>query len=103
KNSQLRTWPVGSLKPNDWGLFDVQGGVLSWCQESYKRYPTGKEGEVVEDREDDIVIVSTLTRVLRGGSFSLPASVARSALRTGDAPATRFYYYGFRPARTFTP
>ena len=25
KNSQERTWPVGSFKPNDLGLFDVAG------------------------------------------------------------------------------
>src|SRR6516225_191938 len=27
RNSQEQTWPVGSLKPNDLGLFDVQGNV----------------------------------------------------------------------------
>ncbi len=42
KNSQERTWPVGSLKPNDLGLFDVQGNVFTWCQESYKAYPAGE-------------------------------------------------------------
>ena len=42
KNSQEKTWPVGSLKPNDLGLFDVQGNVYTWCQESYKAYPQGK-------------------------------------------------------------
>ena len=42
KNSQNRTWPVGSLKPNDLGLFDVQGNMNSWCQESYEPYPRRK-------------------------------------------------------------
>ena len=36
KNSQDRTWPVGSMKPNDLGLFDVQGNVFTWCQERYQ-------------------------------------------------------------------
>ena len=44
KNSQEKTWPVGSLKPNDLGLFDVQGNVFTWCQESYKDYPKAKDG-----------------------------------------------------------
>src|SRR4051812_21659038 len=31
KNSAERTWPVGSLMPNDFGLFDVNGNVFTWC------------------------------------------------------------------------
>ncbi len=74
KNSQERTWPVGSLKPNDLGLFDVQGNAFTWCQESFKGYPQGEE--VSEDKEDVLTIVSTNNHVLRGGSFS-PSSVER--------------------------
>jgi formylglycine-generating enzyme required for sulfatase activity len=103
KNSRKRTWPVGSLKPNDLGLFDVQGNVYSWCQERYNPYIIGKEGDVVEDREDELVIVGTRSRVLRGGSFFRQASDVRSASRDGDAPADRSFINGFRPARTFTP
>ena len=79
KNSQEQTWPVGSLKPNDLGLFDVQGNVFTWCQESYKGYPTKKNDEVAEDKEDELVITPTQSRVLRGGSFLSLASVVRSA------------------------
>ena len=46
KNSQEKTWPVGSLKPNDLGLFDVQGNVFTWCQESFKPYPSVKGDEI---------------------------------------------------------
>src|SRR5437660_6147208 len=77
KNSQERTWPVGSLKPNDLGLFDVQGNVYTWCQESYKAYPQGEKAS--DDKEDEPVIVSTRGRVLRGGSFLDLASNVRSA------------------------
>ena len=45
KNGQDRTWPVGSKKPNDLGLFDVQGNVFTWCQERFKAYPKSKENE----------------------------------------------------------
>jgi formylglycine-generating enzyme required for sulfatase activity len=103
KNSQKRTWPVGSLKPNDLGLFDVQGNVYIWCQEGYKDYKEyikGKAGEVVEDGEDDLVIAGTRGRVMRGGSFVTPASSVRSALRNLDVPAYRNLIFGFRPART---
>jgi sulfatase modifying factor 1 len=101
KNSQEKTWPVGSLKPNDFGLFDVQGNMYTWCQESAKDYLTGKAGEVVEDREGDLVMASTRSRVLRGSSFTNLASDMRSASRHASAPTNRFMTYGFRPARTF--
>jgi eukaryotic-like serine/threonine-protein kinase len=102
KNSQDQTWPVGSLKPNDLGLFDVQGNVFTWCQEGfYTPYKAGKEGGVAEDREDDLVIVSTLSRVLRGGSFFDRASSLRSSYRDFYLPTTRYEYLGFRLARTF--
>ena len=94
---------MGSLKPNDLGLFDVQGNVYIWCQEGYKDYKEyikGKAGEVVEDGEDDLVIAGTRGRVMRGGSFVTPASSVRSALRNLDVPAYRNLIFGFRPART---
>src|SRR5262249_51652916 len=70
QNSQERTWPVGSKKPNDLGLFDMHGNVYTWCQESYKDYPAPKDGGAVEDKEDGLSINPQTGRVLRGGSFS---------------------------------
>jgi formylglycine-generating enzyme required for sulfatase activity len=91
---------VGSLKPNDLGLFDVQGNSYTWCQESYKAYPTGKGEEAAEDKEDELVISPTQSRVLRGGSFIGKALNLRSASRALAAPTGRSVYFGFRVART---
>jgi formylglycine-generating enzyme required for sulfatase activity len=93
-NSQGRTWPVGRLKPNDFGLFDVQGNVLSWCQESFKPNLRG----VTDDTEDSLAIVTA--RVVRGGSFYDPPSGLRSAFRNYLAPSDRNAVIGFRVART---
>jgi formylglycine-generating enzyme required for sulfatase activity len=108
KNSGERTWPVGNLKPNDMGLFDVQGNVFTWCQEGYNVYPAGKGDEVTDDKEDNIEVISTDGRVLRGGSFIIQASLVRAAYRNGHAPTVRNSNNGFRLARTlplgsFTP
>ena len=103
KNSQEQTWPVGSLKPNDLGLFDVQGDVWTWCQESYKPYPAPKDDEAYDDKEDVLSIDTSKFRMLRGGSFDDQASDVRSANRIVDVPASRNLSYGFRPARTFIP
>jgi formylglycine-generating enzyme required for sulfatase activity len=99
KNSQEKTWSVGSLKPNDWGLFDVQGNVFTWCQERYHSY-TQSEARALEDKEDTNSININESRVLRGGSFFNPALNARSSYRSLNVPAYPNSLYGFRPART---
>jgi formylglycine-generating enzyme required for sulfatase activity len=103
KNSQGKTWPVGSLKPNDLGLFDMQGNVYTWCQERYKNYPQGQGEERKEDHEDAYSINNQESRVLRGGSFSYPTWIVRSAYRNRDVPTYRGNFVGFRPARTLVP
>jgi formylglycine-generating enzyme required for sulfatase activity len=102
KNSQEKTWPVGSLKPNDFGLFDMQGNVFSWCQDRLMDYPSN-QGEEIEDTKDIFRIDDQDYRILRGGSFYYHASIVRSSFRGSSGPASRNGNYGFRPARTFTP
>jgi formylglycine-generating enzyme required for sulfatase activity len=94
---------VGSKKPNDLGLFDMHGNVYTWCQESLKDYPTPKKDEAIEDTEDVLSVISTTSRVLRGGAFDFQAVNQRSAFRGRYVPAYRYIYVGLRPARTFTP
>jgi serine/threonine protein kinase/formylglycine-generating enzyme required for sulfatase activity len=98
KNSQENTWPVGSLKPNDLGLFDVQGNVLTWCQERYMPYPQSKEAS--DDKEDDKLIVDASSRLLRGGSFSGLPSAVRSGFRNYIVPTYQYLSFGIRLART---
>ena len=103
KNGRDRSWPVGSKKPNDLGLFDAHGNVFTWCQERIKAYPKSKENESHEDKED-ILSISLDNRLLRGGSFDVPASLMRSAFRIGVVPTYRSDGdVGLRPARTLPP
>ncbi len=101
KNSQEKIWPVGRLKPNDFGLFDVQGNVNTWCQERCVEYP---QEETANDTEDDrLVIIGKDLRVLRGGSFNDGAAVVRSAVRFTYLPDNRSNIVGFRVSRTLLP
>jgi formylglycine-generating enzyme required for sulfatase activity len=103
KNAQGKTWPVGSLKPNDFGLFDVQGNVFTWCQESSRPYPSVEGEGSAEDRQDGLTVNSGEGRALRGGSFDAQASYVRSASRISNVPTFRPHDFGFRPARTIAP
>lgn len=69
--------PVGRLKPNDAGLFDMLGNVLEWCQESPLLYK--KDRKWMGDRENLEKLSSLKNRVLRGGSF-----IIRSLLAFGE-------------------
>jgi formylglycine-generating enzyme required for sulfatase activity len=100
-NAKDRTWPVGSKKPNDLGLFDMQGNVWCWCQELYKPYAQGEEDKARDDTEDILSINKQDRRVLRGGSFGDHARDVRYANRNDEAAALRSPIAGFRPARTY--
>jgi formylglycine-generating enzyme required for sulfatase activity len=95
-------WPVGRLKPNDFGLFDVHGNVWCWCQDKYDGdYPQRNDREVVEDKEDYREIRGRDPRVVRGNCCTDVASFMRCASRWSPATSQqRFYFVGFRIART---
>jgi formylglycine-generating enzyme required for sulfatase activity len=101
-NTPEQTQPVGTLKPNDWGLFDMLGNVAHWCQEKHKPYPAD-QGKLIDDIEDSLDIVSTDYRVLRGGSYLYAAVTVRCADRMRVLPSYWSPTVGFRPARTFAP
>jgi formylglycine-generating enzyme required for sulfatase activity len=97
-----RTWPVGQLKPNDLGLFDVYGNVWEWCQDRGVPNRPAPSGGVSEDAEEPPSPVSAVhSRVVRGGAFGNLAVGLRSAARDLERPMSRpDAYVGFRVART---
>jgi len=99
-NSQDHSWPVGSKKPNDLGLFDMPGNVWCWCEDAGLMYPKGNAGAAIEDIEDKRSIHSNESRVLRGGSYNESAGALRSANRKPFPPFVGLNDAGFRPART---
>lgn len=88
------TLPVGSLQPNDLGLFDMLGNVWEWCQDGYVNHQTE-----IDDLEDANNPKDNAGRTLRGGSIYRVLSV-RCADRDKEQPAMRDNYVGLRPVRT---
>lgn len=95
-NKQLA--PVGSFKPNAFGLYDMAGNVWQWVQDCYDsdygRAPTDGSAATTGECDD---------RAIRGGSWgSFPLSL-RTATRYGLTAASRNDSLGFRVGRTLTP
>ncbi|MDE0274082.1 MAG: SUMF1/EgtB/PvdO family nonheme iron enzyme [Gammaproteobacteria bacterium] len=95
-NNRRHSAPVGSFKPNAWGLYDMHGNVWEWVQDAYQlKY--GGANDVGEDKG------SEPPRVLRGGSWISSPKYLRSAYRFRYAPDGRYFIVGFRVARTLPP
>jgi formylglycine-generating enzyme required for sulfatase activity/serine/threonine protein kinase len=87
------TAPVGKLKANAFGLYDMHGNAWEWCQDwhsndYYKHSPP----------QDPQGPSSGTERVIRGGSFYEVARFCRAANRRENAPSSRFGNIGFRVA-----
>ena len=92
KGKNLRTTqPVGSYSQNAWGLYDMHGNVLEWCNEWYGRYET----KAVTNPQGPS---KGYGRVLRGGSWVSDAKRCRSAYRNGSNPSFCCSNHGFRIA-----
>jgi formylglycine-generating enzyme required for sulfatase activity len=76
-NAADHTWPVGRLRPNPWGLFDVYGNVIEWCG------PGPSEG-------------SGGRRAIRGGYYRSTERFLRSAMPDRAEPEMALSYMGFR-------
>lgn len=106
------TAPVGSFRANHFGLQDMSGNVLEWCQDYYhakfyKPWERSRDGAPPvavdplnnSEKESD----HNEFRTVRGGSWYLGPLSARSSARNyfdqGEAAA----YIGFRVVREATP
>ena len=92
--------PVGSLKPNDLGLFDMQGNAWEWCHEVSRFVSISMTGEANDDLPDISEAHNNQRRALRGGSFLSQPDDVRSARRFRYQPSFHNYSVGMRMART---
>jgi len=82
---------VGQKPPNAWGLYDMSGNVLEWCQDWYGDY-------TVASLMDPKGALSGSYRVVRGGCWHY-CRYCRSAFRYGIHPLGSNEFIGFRLSR----
>jgi formylglycine-generating enzyme required for sulfatase activity len=99
-NARERSWPVGSLQPNDLGLFDTLGNVLEWCQEQAYAYQPDRAGSTLGDLPTLSVFESSKPFIVRGGAYLWPPAGVRTAYRGLTSPSVVQNGQGFRLART---
>ncbi|MDA1050998.1 MAG: formylglycine-generating enzyme family protein [Planctomycetota bacterium] len=92
-SAEQGTSAVGSHDPNRWGLFDMHGNVLEWCQDYWADDYSGAAAT------DPTGPSRGLIRVLRGGCWYDYAQVVRSAFRDHSDPGSRYAFFGFRCAQ----
>lgn len=91
--------PVGSLIPNPFGLSDMLGNAMEWCQKPFMS--VDRSVALVPDVDPDIKVPESDNRVVRGGSFGSSPKDSRSAVRQAW-PRGGHYLIGIRLARTMT-
>jgi formylglycine-generating enzyme required for sulfatase activity len=99
-NASMRVQPVGQLKPNDFGLFDILGNAFEWTEDRYFLHGAASIPPPLAGAENPATGRDEMEVVLRGGCFSSPAALLRSAYRERSVPASPLATYGFRYVRT---
>lgn len=90
-NSDQKTHPVKSLKPNELGIYDMSGNVSEFCQDWYGPYGEGSQ-------TDPRGPADGTTRIIRGGNFGNTEKLCTITARDSREPSAMLNYLGLRLA-----
>ncbi len=94
------TAPVGSLRPNAYGLHDVCGNAAEWCRDRFFFYEqrTARPGDGQRGS-----LEANYERTARISAAQNSWIYCRSAMRSNVAPHSTWPFLGFRPSRSIDP
>jgi formylglycine-generating enzyme required for sulfatase activity len=93
QDGSVETAPVGSYRPNPFGLHDMIGNVFQWTEDCFGDYAKApRDGSAANDPD-------CASRVVRGGSWTSRPRFTRSGSRDTYPPTNRNDVVGFRLAR----
>ncbi len=93
---ETRPQRVGSLVPNDFGLFDMLGNALEWTDDPAEDAKAGS-GRVGLGR--GTVDPAGTRWIMRGAGFDFQPLFFRSDYRYKEFPGEKWFSYGFRVAK----
>ncbi len=91
-NSGYTSHSIGNKTANELGLYDMSGNMFEWCWDWFSgTYPN------VGSTDPQGPTTTQSYRVLRGGSFNVPATYSQVDFRNSEFPSQNTsFFYGFR-------